>query len=262
MRLTCPNCDAQYEVDDAVIPPEGRDVQCSNCGQTWFEQPGGALDDAGPADPLEAAMAAAKSSDDPPTEETLAAHENPAPAPQRRELDPALADILRQEAELEHRARAAAGTADPVESQPELGLEPAGADLSRQQERIARLRGVAPEDVKEPAGARRDLLPDIEQINSTLDPATARKAAPRAEEEPEDMAARRGFRRGFAIVVMVAAMLVGLYAFAPSIGGIHPVLGEAMQGYVAAVDAWRIWANTAIPGAMQVLTDKLNGLGG
>ncbi|MGJ5621471.1 zinc-ribbon domain-containing protein, partial [Sulfitobacter sp. MF3-043] len=33
MRLICPNCDAQYE----VMPTDGRDVQCSNCGQTWFQ---------------------------------------------------------------------------------------------------------------------------------------------------------------------------------------------------------------------------------
>ncbi len=37
MRLTCPNCGAQYEVPDEVIPDEGRDVQCSNCGDTWYQ---------------------------------------------------------------------------------------------------------------------------------------------------------------------------------------------------------------------------------
>ncbi|MDP3341596.1 zinc-ribbon domain-containing protein [Frigidibacter sp.] len=42
MRLTCPNCAAQYEVDDRVIPAAGRDVQCSNCGQAWFQPPAGA----------------------------------------------------------------------------------------------------------------------------------------------------------------------------------------------------------------------------
>ena len=39
MRLICPNCGAQYEVDDSVIPEDGRDVQCSGCGHGWF-QPG------------------------------------------------------------------------------------------------------------------------------------------------------------------------------------------------------------------------------
>ena len=37
MRLVCPNCDAEYEVDNAVIPDGGRDVQCSNCGHAWFQ---------------------------------------------------------------------------------------------------------------------------------------------------------------------------------------------------------------------------------
>ncbi|WP_298434659.1 zinc-ribbon domain-containing protein [uncultured Jannaschia sp.] len=37
MRITCPNCNAQYEVADDMIPSGGRDVQCSNCGTTWFQ---------------------------------------------------------------------------------------------------------------------------------------------------------------------------------------------------------------------------------
>lgn len=37
MRLICPNCVAQYEVDEDVIPAEGRDVQCANCGHNWFQ---------------------------------------------------------------------------------------------------------------------------------------------------------------------------------------------------------------------------------
>lgn len=37
MRLICPNCVAQYEVDEGIIPPEGRDVQCANCGHNWFQ---------------------------------------------------------------------------------------------------------------------------------------------------------------------------------------------------------------------------------
>ena len=38
MRLVCPSCDAQYEVDAGLIPASGRDVQCSNCGKTWFQE--------------------------------------------------------------------------------------------------------------------------------------------------------------------------------------------------------------------------------
>ena len=37
MRLICPDCGAQYEVPAHVIPDAGRDVQCSACGNTWFQ---------------------------------------------------------------------------------------------------------------------------------------------------------------------------------------------------------------------------------
>lgn len=46
MRLVCPSCAAEYEVDDTAIPPEGRDVQCSNCGHTWLQYPEGWKEDA------------------------------------------------------------------------------------------------------------------------------------------------------------------------------------------------------------------------
>ncbi|MGR3511313.1 MAG: zinc-ribbon domain-containing protein [Paracoccaceae bacterium] len=49
MRLVCPNCSAQYEIDGSMIPEEGRDVQCSNCGHTWFELPGPAATEAAPS---------------------------------------------------------------------------------------------------------------------------------------------------------------------------------------------------------------------
>ncbi|NBR91243.1 MAG: hypothetical protein EBS68_15290, partial [Rhodobacteraceae bacterium] len=29
MRIICPNCGAQYEVPNDVVPETGRDVQCS-----------------------------------------------------------------------------------------------------------------------------------------------------------------------------------------------------------------------------------------
>lgn len=39
MRLICPDCNAQYEVPDDVIPANGRDVQCSSCNRTWYALP-------------------------------------------------------------------------------------------------------------------------------------------------------------------------------------------------------------------------------
>lgn len=39
MRLICPSCRAQYEVDDNAIPVNGREVQCGSCTTTWFQEP-------------------------------------------------------------------------------------------------------------------------------------------------------------------------------------------------------------------------------
>ncbi|WBU63313.1 zinc-ribbon domain-containing protein [Paracoccus aerodenitrificans] len=35
MRLICPKCNAQYEVPAHMIPPEGREVECSACAYVW-----------------------------------------------------------------------------------------------------------------------------------------------------------------------------------------------------------------------------------
>ena len=37
MRLVCPNCEAKYEVPEDAIPEAGRDVQCANCGHSWYQ---------------------------------------------------------------------------------------------------------------------------------------------------------------------------------------------------------------------------------
>ena len=49
MRLICPNCDAQYEVDASMLPVKGRDVQCSACGKVWFFVPPTATEELPPA---------------------------------------------------------------------------------------------------------------------------------------------------------------------------------------------------------------------
>ncbi len=83
MRLTCPNCGAQYEVARDAVPPEGRDVQCSNCGVTWLAMPEPATEPQGTVSPS---------------------------AP-RSPITPEIAEILRAEAEREAAARRRDGTA-------------------------------------------------------------------------------------------------------------------------------------------------------
>jgi predicted Zn finger-like uncharacterized protein len=36
MRLICPNCGADYDIPEGMIPADGRHVQCSSCHTRWF----------------------------------------------------------------------------------------------------------------------------------------------------------------------------------------------------------------------------------
>ena len=137
MRLICPNCGAQYEVAGDVIPKGGRDVQCSNCGHTWFEQPGASV------------TAELGGTTETPPEPVPEPEPTPEPepepvreAPKPREMASDVTDILREEAEYEKSAREA--ETNTLETQPDLDLshDPDEDRRSREaRDRLARLRG-------------------------------------------------------------------------------------------------------------------------
>lgn len=270
MRLVCPNCSAQYEVPDNVIPEGGRDVQCSNCGHTWFQRHPD--DDPGLAEDLNEPQEAERWDPDVPEEdedwEDEAEDIVVAPPPPKRELDPKVAGILREEAEREKRARTGA---DPLESQPELGLENAPTEdeearrAREARERMARMRGEDPDGPSDAtaSGSRRELLPDIDEINSKLRASSDRQAdaddTP-AEPEPDyqEIARKGGFSRGFLFAIIVAAFLIAGYVFAPQISAAVPAAQPTVDLYVGIVDGLRASLNQAVA---NVLT-KLGSLGG
>lgn len=279
MRLTCPNCDAQYEVPSEVIPEEGRDVQCSNCGDTWFQakhqapetleypedisQEEIATDAPTPvAAPAPATNEHRKEyskeygdnfGDDHP--DTLA--DAPEQQAQQHDIDPAISGILREEAEREAQLRAAE-TADPLESQPDLGLdnmpgdEPARrADEARN--RMARIRGgdpSPPNPVTDP-GSRRGLLPDIEEINSTL-----RNSDAGTTPSPKTTAGtthaewvkkkRSGFTRGFSLIIIAGVALGLVYAKSSNISQAVPQAAPVLSSYVGMVDQARVWIDARL----------------
>jgi len=256
MRLICPNCDAEYEVDDAAIPDTGRDVQCSNCGHAWFQLP----PEIELALEQEEELFGKPSTSDPvpdlgdaaPAPGTAAAADLP-----RRPVDENLMAILREEAEREAAARRA--EAPPVvETQPDLGLTPPPAappasGLAAAARRIAELKGQDPDRVGKPA-TRRDLLPDIEEINSSLkgsDP-----LPDLAEEEGTAHSRARGFRSGFAFSLVIAVFAAAVYTAAPRISAHLPATEAPLQAYVAGVDQARLW----LDGVMKAATEAVRGL--
>lgn len=271
MRLICPNCGAQYEVADDVIPAAGRDVQCSNCGHTWFERPGASVaEEAGedpPPPPPESEPEPAREPEPEKEWEPEAEHEaehepEPEPStaaqPQKRELSPEIARILREEAEREEAKRRA--EAEAIESQPDLGLD---APVDREEQlaeearrRMARMRGEAAPAigaaVTAASGSRKELLPDIDEINSSLRSEAERVTAQQATPEPEpEVQRRKGFRYGFSLTILIAAALLLAYIHADRIAERVPVMAGLLETYVETADRWRIWLEMTVSSLLE-----------
>ena len=288
MRLICRNCDAQYEVDNAAIPPDGRDVQCSGCGHAWFQMRADAVPAlrpqvSAPVDPAGPDLAAAMWSDPGVLTQDVPAHTGPltdeGPRPilpeaqedaglKRRGLDDTVLEVLREEAAREAAVRRAEAP-PPIEVQTDLGLAPpppppllAPSVFLAARERFADL-SVSPdeltsEDDMQPLPAsRRELFPDIEEINSTLRASSEpRGDESEAETETYVEADRRGFRTGFVMIILIAVLLSLLYAMAPRIVAAVPASEGAMQAYVDGVD----WARLGVDAALQSAIRSLRSL--
>ena len=265
MRLICPNCGAQYEVGADVIPDGGRDVQCSNCGHTWFENPeapsASAEDDGmvavdAVAPPAQVGPAASPPDAPPPPDSSPPPDAPPPPPVVRTQLDPSIADILREEAAREEEARRAEA-AGAFEAQPDLGLPdptpppPVAArkvdPVAAGRERIDRLQGraAAPTAAVATTGRRKELFPDIEEINSTLRSSADRDDLPPL---PQDTArdARRSGWRGFLVTIALIVTLGLVYGYADPIATALPALSDPLAVYVDAVDAGRLWLDAQV----------------
>lgn len=95
MRLICPRCGEKYEIDDDLIPPSGREVECSSCESAWFQA--GRLRmtqsvDPAPFEPQGSILPASETA-----EEEDSSHLPPLPQPSKA-LSPDLLSLLRDEA--------------------------------------------------------------------------------------------------------------------------------------------------------------------
>ncbi len=123
---------------------------------------------------------------------------------------------------------------------------------------------VEEEEIVTRPASRRELLPDIEEINSTLRASTEPRGEPEDELPPPEMLpaeGRGGFRSGFLLMLLIAAGLWLTYVMAPRIVAQIPASGPAMEAYVAAVDKARVGVDAALQSASRSLRD-LSGQGG
>jgi len=235
MRLTCSDCNAQYEVDDGAIPGVGREVECSSCGHSWFQKGASSdfADDDGDQHPNEAAegLPSASKRESASVEEVGAGMEGasistpsaqpprvgdlgadvPSHGLRRQEADGKAFDVLRQEAAREIDARRREG---------------------------AMAAGGGP-------------LPDSEKIASSL-----RSMAVR-----DDPARNRiRFRIGFALMLLTFALGVAIYEMAPQIVASVPPTEQALGTYVDAVNRARAGLDAAWMPIREAVSGLLEGV--
>lgn len=267
MRLICPNCSAQYEVPADVIPAEGRDVQCSNCQEIWFQTHPDTEPQTDVAQTLKEHFAQTEPETATETQQSVTvpdpdpiddefehaldqeldtiAEDDPEIAPaitharSKREIDPSVADILREEAQREREQR----TAETFEHQDEFALD-ADEPISDPQPKksgyidpkLDDLDEMYKDTASDAPASRRDLLPDIEEINSTL----RRDKKSAGKEEPETQAQKNASgRRGFRAAIILLLLAVAVYAYADLITSNVPQLAAYLDAYVAQIDQWR-----------------------
>ncbi len=320
MRLICPNCEAQYEVADNAIPSGGRDVQCSNCGNTWYQLPGQAVamatkplelqpaskpvaevqpapvsepahapaeiippqaaapDESAPVARLKAAAgrktkaatAMGQEPDLPPEAAETAnvsdvaspaaveippvanGFDSPPPLP-RRKLEDSVASVLREEAAREQAARQADAAAV-------MGAAPVAPAAAPASDPVAdRIAAVLVEDatLAQRATKGRELLPDIEEIKSTLRSGSDRGAESVDDDDADEgevmLQRRRGFRSGFSLMFLIGVLLLLGYVSAPRIIQFAPASEPYVRAYVERVNSARFW----LDGMMQQASNKL-----
>lgn len=237
MRLTCPNCNAQYEVDDSVIPRNGRDVQCSACAHTWYQYP---MD-------VTLQMKAAEVDDEEDDVDAPATDGSGRPAPR---IDKTVLNVLREEAERELQERRRQRVS--LETQGDLGLatpkrsRAGGIRYFGEDKEAPEPPPVLPDTDREDGEAgqattsRRNQLPDIEELSSTLEPANFETIpiGP-APDDTSDPLQQSAFRQGMTLALLVGAGLIIIYVLAPLIVANVPILDGPLRLYVGAIDSAR-----------------------
>jgi len=235
MRLICPRCGAQYEIDAGAIPLAGRDVECSACDHVWRAMPEaeGFDPDARPqlSRPLNESVIEILREEAARELEVRAAERRTQRAAERAAV--VAAEIASDPQVPREKGAGDAGLGKAIVGKGALAAREAGgeSDVPRGTRPETALEGAAREDRSEPAGP-------------SYRAAAARQAeTPVAYSEPLGPGAsqeRRRYAAGFGTAVMIALVALALYALAPRLAD-QGQLGATLGGWRAEVDRGRDW---------------------
>ena len=174
MLIKCPNCNANYEVPNDIIPATGRDVQCSNCSKTWFVT---GLSGKKTVKDKISNYEGQESSGLPKFETTDSFLKDKS----TQDIDRDVLEILREEADLELRTRKADRSASSTAQKPSS-------------------KRAIKNSTKDNRKAHDAILPNNIEIGTTLEETLAPNLPDKVPEKSKTKSGKLGFAIGFAII--------------------------------------------------------------
>ncbi len=247
MRIICPNCSSQYDVDASLFPEEGREVQCAQCQNKWVQYPA-------PPEPVAAPKPAPKPSEVLPEIDRDAIR---AAVQEEMEIaDREVPDLPEQE-EIEVKAE----EEELMQSlREQLAEDDVDYDSEPDDDRVSGRRSVARAADIVGVGVTDDAIDD-ERSNSKAGAATE-SAKPNAlaaalQEYERERGPRRGSRFGFVVAILLSGAAAGAYFGRNEIATYYPPALPYLEQYVGIVDQSRdkvveLWNTTTV-----FLTEKI-----
>ena len=224
MRLTCPTCGAEYEIADAMVPADGRHVQCTACHTRWFVRRA--------AEPAPDASGQAREEEIMQRLEARS-HLRAVPAPPAQPVDvppvPAAAPEPAPAEPVPPKPAAAAPGPEPVPTPASPVAKPA---------RAAPSAPASPRAVPAKPAERPMLTGDGLALRPAprLDLAAERGTPPPPREAP----APSRFGLGFLVAVVLFGLALSTYLWRAELAARVPAAGPALDAYGRAVDDLRL----------------------
>lgn len=266
MELICPSCEARYQLPDGAIGEKGRQVSCMSCGHGWHAFPPlvlGKSERTSTSSSGSIGIPFGAAGGGRPGEPVLPPRQQPGiedevastsgipdkPAASRTEQLAEIREML-AEVQAEDKAITGAGAADGGISvdEPEMSAGDTGGPSPLRQSSAGDAGHAEPDHADardrfaedEDASAQRQVH-KADKAKEVDVKALRRKHDRKEKARKREKAAGTGaFLTGFLLVVIVAAIMIGLYVLHPAIINKMPGTEAALTEYVATVDSFRV----------------------
>lgn len=239
MRLVCPKCASEYEVDGTLFTDEGREVQCSNCENVWtqypvVEEPPLRLDSAAAARPSERLPEAERDALSRQVQDELDAYGGAADADGEENEEELLA-ALRAQIEAEGGDFEKGDAAQSQRRNLDKAAQSAGIALDRPEDTADKPRrwGISVPDAAAEAAPATGLAAALKELEATP-PARGSAAA----------GGGHGLRNGFIAALLIGAIGGGVYTMQDRIVEAYPPAEPILAQMNGVVDQGRTQVET------------------